>query len=220
MTAARSSHGWVDERVADELPGLWLLTRELPAPSDASPEPGVVQRLAALSSRLRGARAVELRREDVPAAYRVAFRHLGIDPDVRRTPIEEAVVGRLVHGAYASRGRLDDALLLALLETGVPVAAFDAGALRGALGIRPAGRGERLGRGPKAPPAGGGRLVLADDAGPVAELFGPVGDGVLARAGCGRLLLVAVLVAGVSQLAAEEALWTCAEALAAGGEPE
>lgn len=210
------AHGWIDERVAEELPGLALAVRVVAAPADARAEPGVAERLRDLASRLRGPRAVELRREAVPAAYRVFFRHVGIDPDVQRTPIEEAVLGRLMTGGYASRGRVDDALLLALVETSVPVLAFDADAVHGAIGVRPARRGERLGRSGWARPAGSARLVLADDGGPLAELFGEVAPDVLPRAGSRLLLLVAIAVAAVPDVHVEEALWICEEALGDG----
>lgn len=213
-----AAHGWIDERVAQELPGLWLAVREVDAPDGARAEPGVAARLRDLAGRLHGARAVELRREAVPAAYRVFFRHVGLDPDVHRTPVEEAVLGRLVTGGYASRGRIDDAVLLAVLETSVPVLALDAAAVHGALGVRQAGRGERLGRDRRAAPVSGGRLVLADDETPLAELFGEAGREVLAGPGADRLLLVAIAVAGVPEVHVEEALWTCQEALA--GRPE
>jgi DNA/RNA-binding domain of Phe-tRNA-synthetase-like protein len=209
-------HGWIDERVAEELPGLALVVRAVAAPTDAGAEPGVAERLRDLASRLRGPRAVELRREEVPAAYRVFFRHVGIDPDVQRTPIEAAVIERLVTGGYASRGRIDDALLLALVETSVPVLAFDADAVHGAIGVRPARRGERLGRSERARPVGSGRLVLADDSGPLAELFGEVAADVLPRTGARLLLLVAIAVATVPDVHVEEALWICEEALGDG----
>ena len=84
-------------------------------------DPGTRERLALLAARMRGGRAVELRREPVPAAYRVFYRHIGIDPDSTRTPVEEAAIARLVEGGHRSRGPLPDALLLALLDTGVLV---------------------------------------------------------------------------------------------------
>ena len=216
--AASRGHGWIDDRVAQELPGLWLAVREVDAPPIDEAEPGVAERLGDLAGRLHGARAVQLRSEAVPAAYRVFFRHVGIDPDVHRTPIEEAVLGRLVTGGYASRGRIDDAVLLAVLETSVPVLALDAAAVRGALGVRPARRGELLGRGRRALPVSGGRLVLADEETPLAELFGDVAGEARAGPAAARLLLVAIAVAGVPQVHVDEALWTCQEAL--GGLPE
>ena len=36
-----------------------------------------------------------MRQEPVPWAYRVFFRQVGIDPDERRTPIEEIALERL-----------------------------------------------------------------------------------------------------------------------------
>ncbi len=57
-----------------------------------------------LADRFHGARAVELRREAVPGAYRVFFRHVGLDPDVVRTPVEEAALERLVTAAIARAG--------------------------------------------------------------------------------------------------------------------
>ena len=90
---------------------------------------------------MRGGRAVELRREPVPAAYRVFYRHIGIDPDSTRTPVEEAALARLVEGGHRSRGPLADALLLALLDTSVLVNAFDAEAVDGLPGLRPAAAG-------------------------------------------------------------------------------
>jgi DNA/RNA-binding domain of Phe-tRNA-synthetase-like protein len=172
-------------------------------------------RLRELSSRFRGARAVGLRREPVPAAYRVFFRHIGLDPDVARTPIEDAVLERMLRGGFLSSGLLDDVLLIALLDTGVPVWALDADAVDGPLGIRAARDGETLGRSPHAPPLAAGRLVVADASAPRAVLFGELAPDARARARSKRLLLFSVLVEGVPPLYAEEALWSCAAALGA-----
>ena len=103
-----------------------------------------------------------LRREPVPAAYRVFFRHIGLDPDVERTPIEAAVLERMLRGGFPTGGLLEDVLLIALLDTGVPVWALDADSLDGPLGIRPSLEGEPLGRSPSAPPLPPGSLVVAD----------------------------------------------------------
>ena len=206
--------GWVAPDVAENLPGLRIVSRVSAAPhSLTDSDEGVTYRLGILAGRLHGGRAVELRREEIPAAYRVAFRHLGLDPDVRHTPIEDAVIGRLVRGGYSSRGRLDDALLLALIETSVPVLAFDADLLSGGLGLRVARRGEQLGRGPRALPASGGKVAVCDEVGPVAELFSEPADSVAPAATTTRLRLAATAVAGVSDAALDEALWICEEAL-------
>ena len=86
--------GWCAREVEDELPDLHLMTDELQCArpgslTDRSPRE-IEGRLRELSNRFRGPRAVEIRREPVPAAYRVFFRQIGLDPDVVRTPIEAA----------------------------------------------------------------------------------------------------------------------------------
>ena len=105
-----------------------------------------------------------MRTEAVPAAYRVFFRHAGMDPDDRRPPSEAAAMRRLMEGGFVSRSWLEDALLLAVLETGVPVWALDAERVDGPLGIRVAGASERLGEGELAPDLRPGRMVVADAA--------------------------------------------------------
>ena len=65
-------------------------------------------------------------------AHRVFFRHVGLDPDVVRTPVEAVALRRMTEGGLRPRGLIDDALTVAVLETGVGVWAFDA-SLVGAL---------------------------------------------------------------------------------------
>jgi DNA/RNA-binding domain of Phe-tRNA-synthetase-like protein len=153
------------------------------------------------------------RREPVPHAYRVLFRHLGIDPDEDRTPVEAAALARLKHGGFRSQGLLADALLLAVVETGVPVWALDDARVEGGLGIRPAGPTERLGRGELAPDVAPGRLVVADDAGPLAQLFGDVSPEHAVGPETTAMRLFSVQAPGVPGIHVEEALWTCTEAL-------
>ena len=188
MSAETVHAGWVDEAVARELPGLGLAWVDAPAPDGARTPDGVRARLRV---------------------------HVGLDPDVDRTPVEAVVVERLMHGGLRPRGRVEDALLVGALETGVPLWALDADRLGGPLGIRPAAAGERLGEGDLAPAVVGGRLVVADDRGPIAVLLGGVADGHGPGAGTRRLRVFAVHVAGVPQIHVEEALWACTEALAA-----
>jgi DNA/RNA-binding domain of Phe-tRNA-synthetase-like protein len=179
--------GWVDPQVAEELPKLriWQLrARARDAPSPLA----LRERLRLLSDRFHGARAIAMRREPVPHAYRVLFRHIGIDPDDERTPVEAAALARLKHGGFQSHGLVADALLLAVVETGVPVWALDEDRVEGDLGIRPARAGERLGRGELAP-----------------------GHGVTPETGAMRLF--SVQAPGVPGIHVEEALWTCTEAL-------
>lgn len=210
---AALERGVVADGLLAEFPELQVCSCEVPAPAARATDPGTRERLALLAARMRGGRAVELRREPVPAAYRVFFRHIGIDPDRTRTPVEEAAVARLVEGGHRSRGPLPDALLLALLDTGVLVNALDAGALDGVPGLRTAAVGERLGEGPQAAPLGAGRLVLADARRPLGALFGDPAPAVSPTRRTERLRLVAVRIPGVPSIHVEEALWTCQEAL-------
>jgi DNA/RNA-binding domain of Phe-tRNA-synthetase-like protein len=182
------------------------------APARRSP-PEVRRRLGMLASRFRGGEAVELRRRPVPHAYRVFFRQIGLDPDDQHTPAEEAAMRRLIHGGFESRGALEDALLLAVVETGVPVWALDDATLDGPLGIRASRPGEQR---PRAdgfaddlPP---GRLVLADAAGPVAVLFGEPDAKHAVTRRTERIRLFTLQVGGVPDVHVEEALWTAIDA--------
>ncbi|HXP28920.1 MAG TPA: hypothetical protein VN804_04140, partial [Solirubrobacteraceae bacterium] len=160
--------------------------------------------------------AVALRREPLPSAYRVFFRQIGLDPEVVRTPLEAAVMQRMIKGGFLSRALLPDVLLVALLDTGVPVWALDAASVDGPLGIRTSVEGEAFGSGSRAKPLPAGRLVIADAKAPLAVLFGELAAGYEPQARSERLALFAVQVAGVPQLYAEEALWACCSALQAG----
>jgi hypothetical protein len=213
--------GFVAPAVAAEFPDLRVAWTEVPTAGGPSP-PAVRERLRALSDRVRGADAIALRGRDVPHAYRVFFRHVGLDPDIVRVPVEALMVERLVHGGYPSRGRLPDALSIACIETGVPVWAFDADRLEGLPSIRSALAGETI----EDVPVPAGRLVLAD-AGPdrlltaagadrlLAVLFEPPGPSSAPGRATQRLALVSVVVPGVPALFAEEALWIASEALGA-----
>jgi DNA/RNA-binding domain of Phe-tRNA-synthetase-like protein len=213
--------GWCEREVHLELPGLGLMfaTVEVePARSltGASPE-AVRGRLRELSNRWRGARAVNVRQERIPAAYRVFFRHIGLDPDVTRTPIEAAVLERMLDGGFLSEGLLADVLTIALIDTAVPVWALDADTIDGPLGIRLSRAEERLGRGSDAPRLGAGRLVVADADRPFAMLFGEPVAPHRPSAETRRVSLFALQVAGVPDLHVEETLWTCRSALVGAG---
>jgi DNA/RNA-binding domain of Phe-tRNA-synthetase-like protein len=207
--------GWIDAAVARELPGLEIAWVAAPAPTGRPAGHRLDARLRALADRHAGPRAVTMRREAVPAAYRAFARHVGLDPDVDRPPVEALVVERLLHGGFRSRGRIEDALVAGALETGVPLWAIDADRLDGPLGVRAAGAGERLGEGELAPDIGAGRLVVADARGPVALLLGAVGAPFTPGPATRRLAIFAVRVAGVPAIHVDEALWACLDALAA-----
>ena len=187
----------IDPRVADEHPGLRVWTARVAARTGRTP-PELRDRLRLLADRFRGHDAVALRSRPVPWAYRVLYRHLGIDPDVTRTPVEELAVDRLLHGGFDARGLPEDALALATLETGVPVYAADADRLAGPLALAP---------------DAGGRLVLADGAGTVAVLFRPPEPERLPGRRTRSLVLIAIQAPGVDDLYVEEAVWTAAAAL-------
>jgi DNA/RNA-binding domain of Phe-tRNA-synthetase-like protein len=209
--------GWVAGDVEQELPGLRLLAREVAVarrtPLTGSSPPDVEARMREMSSRFRGARAISLRREAIPAAYRVFFRHIGLDPDVVRPPMEAAVLERMLRGAFLTGGLLEDVLTIALLDTSVPVWALDADSLEGPLGIRTSHEGEPLGRSADPAPLPAGRLVVADSDTALAVLFDAVPAPHRAGPRTRRLLLFAIQVDGVPTLFAEEALWSCASAL-------
>jgi len=200
--------GWIQSEVRSEFPELRLLWVTIPIRPGPSP-PAIVKRLAMLSDRFRGAHAIAMRREPIPSAYRVFFRHIGLDPDAHRTPMEAAAVTRLLQGGFRSENLLDDALLIALSETGVPLWALDAGRLDGPLGIRQSRHGERLGDGEHVSTLPDGRLVVADASRPVAVLFEDPAAGLGVTAQTIRASLFAIQVAGVPAIHVEEALWAC-----------
>jgi DNA/RNA-binding domain of Phe-tRNA-synthetase-like protein len=198
--------GWVEPSLAREFPDLRVAFAHADAPPSRASPPALRERLALLSDRLRGAQAIALRGRDVPHAYRVFFRHIGLEPDEVRIPVEALVVERLRHGGYPSHGWLADALTIACVETALPVWALDADRIDGTPGVRTARAGEEL-------PAG--RLVLADETRPLATLFEAPAAPFAPDRETARVALVTVVVPGVPALFAEEALWIAAEALAA-----
>jgi DNA/RNA-binding domain of Phe-tRNA-synthetase-like protein len=209
--------GWVAPAVRDELPQLRVLFAGVEVRTDASltgRSPREIEtRLRVLSNGFRGARAVAVRREPVPVAYRTFYRQIGLDPDVVRPPLEEVVLERMLHGGFVSEGLLADVLLIALLDTGVRTWALDAQPVRGTLGIRASRDGESLGRFAEAPALPAGRLVVADESVALATLFGELAPGHAPVASTSSLLLFAIQVPGVPTLYVEEALWTCRAAL-------
>jgi DNA/RNA-binding domain of Phe-tRNA-synthetase-like protein len=202
--------GWVAAQLRDEFPGLALSYLVLERGSGRSPRE-VKQRLRMLSDRFTGGEAINLRHRPIPWAYRVFYRHIGLDPDRTRTPVEELALERMKHGGFRSRSLLDDALTIAIVESGVAVRAFDADRVEGELGLRGSAHGEGLEGRPGELPAG--TLVIADEARPIALLFGATGSGRGVRPKTRRTVLAATQVKGVPDIAVEEALWLCAEVL-------
>jgi DNA/RNA-binding domain of Phe-tRNA-synthetase-like protein len=200
--------GWVDAELAAEFPELGLRYTELGAGSGRTPE-GVKERLRSLSNRFTGGHVVEMRQDPVPWAYRVFFRQVGMDPDTVRTPVEAAALERLRAGGFRSSDLLSDAMLIATVETGVPVVAFDARRVGAQLGLRLAHKGEMLAGGDR--PLSTGQLVIADEDRSLAVLFGEVADGRDVGRETTRTLLASAYVKGVPAISVEEALWTAAD---------
>jgi len=213
MIEAQIEEGWIAAEVAAEFPDLRLRWIEVDGPPKKQSSPAVQARLQMLSSRFHGAQAITMRSDPVPLAYRVFFRGIGLDPDATRTPVEAAAVNRLMEGGFTSHGRLADALLIGLVETGVPLWAVDRSKLDGPLGIRQAEAGERLGSGPYANDIVPGTLVVADAAAVVGVLFGDLSPDHAAAPACPRISVFTLQVDGVPELHVEEALWSCQEAL-------
>jgi DNA/RNA-binding domain of Phe-tRNA-synthetase-like protein len=189
--------GLVAPALAAEHPGLGLAWTDVDvAPGPTPPE--LRERLRAMADRMRGAQAIALRGRDVPHAYRVFFRHVGLDPDVVRTPVEAIAFRRMAHGGLRPQNLIDDAITVAVLETGVGMWAFDAGRVTGAPALREEA----------------GRLVVADEAGPLAVLFeDPLPRAAVTRA-TRRIALVAIAVPNVPAVYVEEAIWTAWDILA------
>ncbi len=204
--------GWVAPHVAAEFPGLGIAWVEVDCQPGRSPE-AVHRRLRDLSDRFYGSHAVQMRTRAIPWAYRTFFRQIGLDPDRDRTPVERLALERLFDGGFKSRGIPGDALTVAIVETGVALRAFDADALEGPLCIRDSAPGEGLDGGPGE--LAQGTLIVADDEGPVAVLFGPRAEGRAVAKHCRRVAIAATQVEGVPQIAVEEALWMAAATLEA-----
>ncbi len=208
--------GFVAPELHAEFPGLrldWVTVECRPGPSPRA----VQHRLADLSNRYRGANVVAMRTQPIPHAYRSFFRQVGLDPDTTRIPSEEAAVDRLLHGGFRSTGLIDDALLIAVIETGVPVWALDAGVVDvGGLGIRTSAPGDRLGVTEYGSDLPTGRLVVADADSVHATLFGEIAPGHGVGARTRRATLFSVGVDGVPGIHIEEALWIALEVLKAG----
>lgn len=198
MNEPEVRRGLVAPDLAAEHPGLWLGWTELEASPGPTP-PELRERLRAMADRMRGADAIALRSREVPHAHRVFFRHVGLDPDVVRTPVEAIALRRMQEGGLRPQGVVPDALTVATLETGVGVWAFDASAVVGALALRVAG----------------GRLVIADEDGPLAVLFREPEARAAVTKATRRIALAAVAVPSVPDLFVHEALWTAWDILRA-----
>jgi DNA/RNA-binding domain of Phe-tRNA-synthetase-like protein len=204
--------GWIEPALAEEFPGLSIVSTPIETTTGRSPE-ALKERLRLLSDRIAGAQAILLRQQPIPWAYRVFFRHIGLDPDTTRTPIEQLIFDRMHGGRFASRNRVDDALTIAMVEVGVALRAFDADRVSGAVGLRLSGEGE--GFEGRVSPLPEGTIVVADQERALGILFDRTAEGRGVRRGTSLVLLVAIGVRGVPDIALEEALWVAGSALRA-----
>jgi DNA/RNA-binding domain of Phe-tRNA-synthetase-like protein len=210
MTDAPPESGWLAPELREEFPGLALRFVTVDRGSGRSPRE-VRARLAGLADRFSGAQAINLRHQPIPWAYRVFYRHIGLDPDEQRTPVEQLALERMRKGGFPSKSLLDDALTIATVESGVALRAFDADRVSGRPGIRPSAPGEGLeGRPGELPP---GTLVIADEERPLALLFGATAAGRGVESKSKRTLLCGIQVKGVPDIAVEEAVWLATEVL-------
>jgi len=204
--------GWIDPVLAEEFPGLSIVSTPMETATGRSPE-ALRERLRSLSDRIAGAQAIQLRQKPIPWAYRVFFRHIGLDPDTTRTPIEQLIFERMHDGSFKSRNRVDDALTIAMVEVGVALRAFDADRVDGRLGLRLSAEGE--GFEGRVSPLPEGTIVVADEKRALGILFDRTAEGRGVKRGTDRVLLAAIGVRGVPDIALEEALWVAGSALRA-----
>ncbi|HEY1356983.1 MAG TPA: phenylalanine--tRNA ligase beta subunit-related protein [Thermoleophilaceae bacterium] len=205
--------GWVGPELASEFPELGLTYTPVEAgPGKTSRE--VKRRLRALADRYTGGKVIHMRQDPVPWAYRVFYRQVGIDPDSQRTPAEGVALERLRAGGFQSRNNVDDALTIAVAETGVPVIALDGDSCGRAIGLRLAAEDERLG---PTRPLSARQIVVADEDRPLAVLFGEIALDAGVTPATRRMLLTALKVKGVPAISVEEALWIAAETLMGDG---
>ena len=204
--------GWVSPELSQEFPGLMLLSTVVGGGGGRSPE-AVKQQLRDLSNRFGGAQAIMLRQRAIPHAYRVFFRHIGLDPDKTPTPVEQVALDRMHDGSFKSHDRVFDALTIGMAEVGVALTAFDADKVDGRLGLRLSAPKERFEGRTSALPTG--TIVIADEQRPLAVLFRNQAEGRGVTKKTTRTALVAIGVRGVPDVAMEEALWVAASAVRA-----
>ncbi|MDQ3937025.1 MAG: phenylalanine--tRNA ligase beta subunit-related protein [Actinomycetota bacterium] len=205
--------GWIAEDLRLEFPELRLVSSVVEGGTGRTPME-VKDRLRVLSNRYTGQKAIALRQQPIPWAYRVFFRQVGIDPDEHRTPVEAYALERMRAGGFLSRNLLEDALTIATVETGVPIVAFDDERLDGPLGLRLSGSHEYLGGGDSGRPLSSRQVVIADAERSVAVLFADLAEGVEVTSRTRRTRLAAIQVKGVPDVSLEEALWTVVETMA------
>lgn len=204
--------GWVEEELAEEFPALKIVTSTIEAKTGKSPQV-LRDQLNELSDRISGPNAVNVRHQPIPWAYRVFFRHIGLDPDKIRTPIEQLIFERIYDGTLYTHKRVEDAITVAVIEVGVAIQIFDSDRVEGEVGVRRSVEGE--GFEGRVSPLLAGTLVIADEKRPLSILFGATAKGRTPDRKTRRMLLTAIGVNGVPDIALDEGLWVAMSALRA-----
>ncbi len=139
--------------------------------------------------------------------YRDFFWKIDIDPTKIR-PASEALIRRIVQGKQIPQINTGvDAYNLASIKSGVPLAAFDSGTLRGELSMRFAVEGEEfLGIGMKGPKILKGGEIVVEDEGNLVAIY-PYRDADASKVTLGTtgIILMSCGVPGVEYGRLEEA---------------
>jgi DNA/RNA-binding domain of Phe-tRNA-synthetase-like protein len=156
----------IDLSLLSKYPGLRATTFSIAGAIVRRSTPALGELKTAVGEEIRSTYALETVK-DVPIfrAYRDFFWRIGIDPTKVR-PAAEALIRRILAGhSLPEINTLVDAYNLASIRTGVAIAAFDQGKLRGQLLMRQAlAREQFLGIGMTKPMnLNGGEVVVADD---------------------------------------------------------
>ena len=207
LSAPPPEQGWIAPDVAEEHPGLELLTWSSTTTWTSRSRPWAREWLARLSTRIDGPAVLNAFRDDAPAAHRVFWGRIGRDATKDRAPQEAAFYDRIAHGGFPVRDPLQDLLLVVLLETGVPIWALDGDRVSGDLGIRRSLTGELVGPG-DAPPTRP-EPVVVDREGVVAEIGREPREPFRATHRSARTTFFCARVPGLPDLRVHEAVWLC-----------
>ena len=161
---ARDRGGLGRARAARGVPGARPAARRKPPRRRRRSPRELRQRLRYLSDRVHGEQVAEpcaASRSPPPTASSSA--RSGSTRDQYRPPGEAAMLERLRAGRFRSRNIVDDALTVAVVETGVAVRAFDADRVQGELGLADLAAGRAARRGPEGLELPEGTIVIADE---------------------------------------------------------
>lgn len=197
--------------VEEAHPGLQLLELTVPL-GDRRKTPTVRDRLERLSTSVVGDDLLNARRSQVPGAFRALYLDLGRDPDLDPPPYEATLYRRMAAGGFFARGMPEDALLIALIETGVALWAVDADRVDGPLRLVHADPRDAE------PGARAEAIAVVDDRGIVADVGRePRATRAVSRRTV-RVTLFGVQPPGVTDVHVHEAFWLCASFVRGAGD--